>query len=302
MKPRTQDPISRDGDRDTDEVELDRVGEALRAAYMPEPIERSTHEAVVEAALARAADDALARALRQAWSPEAIDAATNEALLEAALLADEAAPTTDLTMLASAWSPGALDPAANERLLAIALGAATDAALEDAPPSEAERVAADELAVALDGRSTSGSSDRISPELALARSLRAAVRPIALDELASQRLVRGALATARVDPARGAGRWRTAAAAGALALAASIAGLMLGERVDRGPQLAAPAAPAARSERIARAELVAPRSASALFAAADFPAAGGERARVDRIAAARTVDLRNNRFAAWGVR
>jgi hypothetical protein len=88
-------------------------------------------------------------------------------------------------------------------------------------------------------------------------------------------------------------------------LAASIAGLMLGERVDRSPQVAAPAAPtapAARSERVARAELATPRSASALFAATDFPAAGGERARADRIAAARTVDLRNNRFAAWGVR
>lgn len=299
MKPRTQDTISRDGDRATDEVELDSLGEALRAAYVPEPIEPSTHEALVEAALARAADDALHSALRHAWSPEPIDCLTNEALLEAAGLGVEAGPAASLAVLASAWSPQQLDPAANERLLALALGGATDPAVFDAPPSDAERAAAEQLALALDGHPTPVRSEAPSPEVALARSLRAAVRPVSIDELASERLVRGALAGPRVDPSRGVGRWRSAAAAGALALAASIAGLMLGERVDRSPQVAAPAA---RSEGSARAELAAPRSASALFAAADFPAAGGERARADRIAAARTVDLRNNRFAAWGVR
>jgi hypothetical protein len=302
MKSRAPATTPADGDCSVDDLGLDRLGEAIRAAYAPDPIVPATHEVLVEAALARAADEDFARTLRNAWSSETLDTTTNEALLEAAGLGTEASPRTDLAMLASAWSPEDLDPAVNERLLALALGETTDSAVWDAPPNDAEHAAAEELARALDGHPTSGPSESSSPELDLARSLRAAVRPVAIDELTSQRLVRGALASPRVDPARGRGRWRSAAAAGALALAASLAGLMLGERVERGPQLAAPAPPAARSEPLARVELAAPRSASALFAATDFPAAGGERARADRIAAARTVDLRNNRFAAWGVR
>jgi hypothetical protein len=34
----------------------------------------------------------------------------------------------------------------------------------------------------------------------------------------------------------------------------------------------------------------------------EFPKTGGESARIDRIAMARTSDLRQNRFAAWGVK
>jgi hypothetical protein len=45
------------------------------------------------------------------------------------------------------------------------------------------------------------------------------------------------------------------------------------------------------------------RSAADLFdPTTPFPRAGGESARVDRIASARASDLRDNRFAAWGVR
>ena len=45
------------------------------------------------------------------------------------------------------------------------------------------------------------------------------------------------------------------------------------------------------------------RSADALFdATTPFPRHGEESARIDRIASARAADLRQNRFAAWGVK
>jgi hypothetical protein len=45
------------------------------------------------------------------------------------------------------------------------------------------------------------------------------------------------------------------------------------------------------------------RSTADLFdAATPFPRAGGETARVDRIASVRAAELRDNRFALWGLR
>jgi hypothetical protein len=51
------------------------------------------------------------------------------------------------------------------------------------------------------------------------------------------------------------------------------------------------------------AALVRVHSAEGLFdAATPFPRRGEESARIDRIASARAADLRQNRFAAWGVK
>ena len=76
---------------------------------------------------------------------------------------------------------------------------------------------------------------------------------------------------------------------GVAALAASMA-LFLGR-------------PVATQPGVATAELLRARSADGLFdAATPFPRHGEESARVDRIASARAADLRNNRFAAWGVK
>ena len=53
----------------------------------------------------------------------------------------------------------------------------------------------------------------------------------------------------------------------------------------------------------AAADFKAPRSTAELFdPAVPFEAKGGESDRVDKILTARASDLRNNRFAAWGVR
>ena len=72
-----------------------------------------------------------------------------------------------------------------------------------------------------------------------------------------------------------------------------------GRQNDSGPTAGMPSPIVER----ATAELKAPRSTAELFDPAEpFEAKGGESARVDKILSARAADLRNNRFAAWGVR
>ena len=51
-----------------------------------------------------------------------------------------------------------------------------------------------------------------------------------------------------------------------------------------------------------RAELARARSTQPLFEGGRFDMNGGESARIDRIVVARADDLRENRFARWGVR
>ena len=78
------------------------------------------------------------------------------------------------------------------------------------------------------------------------------------------------------------------AIAGGVAMAAAIA-LLLGR-------------PSADGARRAEAEPLVPvRSTQSLFHE-PFARTGGESARIDRIASARAADLRDNRFAAWGVK
>jgi hypothetical protein len=76
--------------------------------------------------------------------------------------------------------------------------------------------------------------------------------------------------------------------AGGLAMAAAIA-IVVTRTMDASP-------PEAAME-----PLVPARSTQALFHE-PFARQGGESARIDRIASARASDLRDNRFAAWGVR
>ena len=79
-----------------------------------------------------------------------------------------------------------------------------------------------------------------------------------------------------------------AAIAGVAALAAGVA--LFAGRVPARARRPPPRSPRARS-------------ADDLFdATTPFPRRGGESARIDRIASARAADLRQNRFAAWGVK
>jgi hypothetical protein len=157
----------------------------------------------------------------------------------------------------------------------------------DAPASAEEVAAADALREALASSSTNEAA-----EFARALSLSHDPRPI--DGTEHRALVEGAIA--RIDARRARARSVRARAAivgvtGSLALAAAIA-LVVGRA-----SLDAESAPSSSSLE----PLVPARSTQPLFRE-PFARTGGESARIDRIASARTADLRDNRFAAWGVR
>ncbi|WP_437561812.1 hypothetical protein [Sorangium sp. So ce542] len=223
----------------------------------------------------------LAAALRAAARPIGLDRADHEALLARAL-GDEGAPPTKAELRAAERLREALDP---ERLReALDPRAAGGAGIERGG-SSGDLAARDELAE-------------------LAGALRAAWRPAPLAELRNRALVEGAL---RAAPAPRARRIApvTMAALSTLAAAAAAAALIFGQlREERASVARAPGAAAAPVGAAApRFPLIEARSTAALFdPAAPFPREGGQTERIDRIAAARASDLRQNRYAAWGVR
>ncbi|WP_044985833.1 hypothetical protein [Sorangium cellulosum] len=226
----------------------------------------------------------LAAALRAAARPVGLDRADHEALLARAL-GDEGAPPTKAELRAAERLRKALDPARLRE--ALDPGAAGGAGIERGGSSG-------ELA-------SPGARDELA-ELAVA--LRAAWRPAPLAELRNRALVEGAL---RAAPAPRARRIApvTMAALSTLAAAAAAAALIFGQlREERASVARAPGAAAAPVEAAApRLPLIEARSTAALFdPAAPFPREGGQTERIDRIAAARASDLRQNRYAAWGVR
>lgn len=203
-----------------------------------------------------------------------------------------------VALLEAAWRPGALDEAANERLLAAALGG------EEAAPSEAELREAEQLRRALEG-------DAPHPLAELAGALGAATKPADLPADRHEALLERALGAgadvvpldARRRRARGVGAARPRAArvgglvGGALALAAAVALFVSTSRQRPDSQAAAPP----RISEARAVELAEARSTAELFDA-PFAGKGGESERLDRINAARSADLRANRFASWGVR
>ncbi|WP_438043199.1 hypothetical protein [Sorangium sp. So ce128] len=215
--------------------------------------------------------------------------------------------------LRAAARPDGLDRADHEALLARALGD------EGAPPTKAELRAAERLREALEPRAAAGggpgrgggsggegelgSPDARDDLAELAVALRAAWRPAALPELPGRALIDQAL---RASPARGPRRIApvTMAALSTLAAAAAAVALIVGQiREERASVARAPAAGAPAAALAARPLLIEARSTAALFdPAAPFPREGGQTERIDRIAAARASDLRQNRYAAWGVR
>lgn len=188
-------------------------------------------------------------------------------------------------VLRSAYQPAELDAADNDALVARALGIATT----DAPASIEEREAAARLREAIEHPRGDG---RDEPEVELMDALVAAHRPRGIDPLRNELLITRALkrssertATRRVLP------FVTAAALGVAAMAAAVA------------MYFAPTTNTPVASNVSAPVLQRSRSTADLFdAATPFPRAGGESARVDRIANARAADLRDNRFALWGVR
>jgi hypothetical protein len=147
----------------------------------------------------------------------------------------------------------------------------------DAPPSEEELRAADQLRASLEKGDL--------PELA--EAVRASAHPARLSGERHRAILDRALAA---KPAKSNVRY---VAFGVASLAAMAASLVL---VMRQSEQLAPSA-----SREASAPLAVSRSTAELFPEG-IPLTGGTSDRVDRIAYARAQDLRENRFAQWGVR
>lgn len=175
--------------------------------------------------------------------------------------------------LRAAFAPAALDPAVNEALIA--------AALEDplAPPSEEEIAESARLREALEGRGE-------HPEAALALALRAAAAPAPLGELDAERVA-----------SRSVGRRSKAGGARVLYLAF---GTVATAAVAIAASWFLVLAPALKDGGGPAMDLAVSRSTAGMFPEKFEP--GATTARVDRIALARSRDLRSNRYALWGVR
>ena len=176
-------------------------------------------------------------------------------------------------LLRSAYAPTEIDPARHERLLG--------AALEDpfAPASAEELVESERLRQALDGN---GDGDHL--DLVLARALSAAHAPSLAAPRALPRLARGA---SERPPAQVL-YFRFAGVAATLAAAAAV---LLAVTSHTTQQASLPELPALA--------LAQSRSTAALIRA---DAAGDPSTRIDRIASLRGRELRDNRYALWGVR
>jgi len=175
-------------------------------------------------------------------------------------------------LLRNAFRPRDIDSERHERLLS--------AALEDpfAEPSPEELVESERLRQALDGQGD-------HEDLRLARALSAAFAPSLEPPLAKPRLP---AKTARA----GGGQvifYRFAAATTALAVAAAVL-LRLTSHASES------SAPASDLTTLALAQS---RSTAAFFRA---DSAGAPSERIDRIASVRGRELRDNRYALWGVR
>jgi len=177
------------------------------------------------------------------------------------------------TALRFAFAPAELDPGRHEQILA--------AALEDpfAPPSPDEIVESERLRRALEGEGEHA-------DLALARALAAAHAPKPLTVTTRERLD-----TQLARPRAKVFYVRFGAALGAVAVAALV---LLSIRTRSAPPEASSAPPDLQTLALAQS-----RSTAPLFQTAS---AGPPSARIDRIASVRERELRENRYALWGVR
>ena len=180
-----------------------------------------------------------------------------------------------------------LDEAKHAAMIDRALSGSSTSDVADEPPTASERLGADRLRDALaDPR---GRLDEV-PLVSVGITLRAAYRPRDIEPLRNEALIARALSAA--SSRRKTGRMVPLISAIVVGVTAVAAGIAL-YVAPMGGDASVASAPA----------LVRSRSAVDLFdPATPFPRAGGESARVDRIASARAVELRNNRFALWGVR
>jgi phosphoribosylcarboxyaminoimidazole (NCAIR) mutase len=153
----------------------------------------------------------------------------------------------------------------------------------DPPPSEEELRAAESLRVSLEPGQVHAAE---SPDAELAEAVRSAARPSRLSAEKNRRIVDRSLA------AKPKGRVIYVVFGGVASLAAMAASFALVMRQT------APMSSAALESAPA---MAVSRSTAQLFPEG-IPVTGGTSDRIDRIAYARAQDLRENRFARWGVR
>ena len=182
-------------------------------------------------------------------------------------------------LLRNAYAPSEIDPARHERLLLSALEDPFAAASAD------ELIESERLRQALDGHGD-------HQDAALARALASAFAPESSAALPLPELVPAArpVHEAPRTPARRKSNsilLRFAGGGAALAAAAAVLLTIL-------PSPRPESAPDLRAFALAQS-----RSTAPLFQA---DAAGAASTRIDRIASARSRDLRDNRYALWGVR
>lgn len=148
----------------------------------------------------------------------------------------------------------------------------------DAPPTEEEIRDSERLRDALEDPTSSHA------EAELLRAVKSASAPAALDEKTLDSAVASGLQRFDASKRRSGIVIRVAFGAGFLAAAAALI-VLIGQKP-----------PKHEHDAMARA-----RSTQSLFTER-FESRGGESARIDRIAVARASDLRENRYARWGVR
>jgi hypothetical protein len=184
-----------------------------------------------------------------------------------------------LALLEAALRPSELDPGVNERLI--------ERALEDplAPPSPEELVESARLRDAL----ALGTED---DDARVLRALQASFGGVSEDDDAARRAVDRALGSV-TKPKRSNVVYAVFGAASAVVAAAAAALLLFGT-LSR--SASAPAAGASAPT----AALVKPHSTAPLFE--ERFETGDTSARMDLIASARSRELRDNRYATWGVR
>jgi len=148
---------------------------------------------------------------------------------------------------------------------------------QEPPPTEEELVESERLRRELEVK------DSTHPDAELARALHHAVDPRPLDELAHRRILD------RVVPKRPWRWYQRSEVYIAFAAAAAVLIAFFSLRTQNGTQSAPPAS------------LVEAHTTQALFKDA-FPREGETSKRMDAIVASRNRDLRNNRYARWGVK
>ena len=167
-----------------------------------------------------------------------------------------------------------------------------------APDPDAEPTA-EELAAAEALRESLADPKLPDPLASYARAAALAHSPRPIEPEVHRAIVERAIAQGEARRKRSQRRWTRVAFGGAAGAMAMAAAALLWFRASMRPAMS-PAAPLAKAA-ISVEPLAPLRSTQPLFRE-PFAREGGASARIDRIALARGSDLRDNRFAAWGVR